>query len=189
MYWVLASERSDEKELTIDGIPKIIEDLDLNFDYGVNIIQSVPIIDVLYSTNDGKFKTDNIVVATRVGLLTNKKLRNILDSLNIDNIRYYPTRLINNDSAEIDEDYKITNIIGKIACVDKENSELALYPDGDIELIDKLVLKLEKNKRYGHIFRLSEFSPIIIISNLLKTKMEEAHITGVKIYPPEDYNL
>ncbi len=189
MYWVLASERSDERALTIDGIPKIIEDLDLNFDYGINITHPLPIIDIIYSINDGKFKTDNIIVAPRIGLLINKKVRTIFDSLNIDNIKYYSTRLINNNSTEIDEDYKIANIIGKIACVDKEKSELALYPDGDIEFIDKLVLKLDKNKDYGHIFRLSEFSPIIIISNLLKNKIEEANITGFKIYAPEDYSL
>ncbi|WP_322288682.1 imm11 family protein [Aquimarina sp. 2201CG5-10] len=183
------SERSDEKELEIDGIPKIVEDLDLNFDYGINMNKSIPVIDILYSVNGGKSKTDNIVVAPRIGLLINKKVRDILDSLNINNIEYYSTRLINKSNDEIDEDYKIANIIGQIECVDKKNSELEFYADGEIEFIDKLVLNLEKDKHYGHIFRLSEFLPLIVISNSLKTKIEEEKITGFKIYAPKDFCL
>lgn len=189
MHWILASERSDEKELAIDGIPQIIEHLDLNFDYGIKITDLVPLIDIPYSSSNNELKTDNIIVAPRIGLLINKKMEAILDSLNIENIQYYSTRLINNSSSEIDESYKIANVIGKIACVDKENSDLEFYADGEIQFIDKLALNLEKNKNYGHIFRLAEFSPIIVISNILKTKIEEANITGFKLYAPEEFDL
>jgi hypothetical protein len=189
MYWILMSERSDVEELAIDEIPKIVEDLDLNFDYGINVNKSIPVIDILYSLNDGKLKTDNIVLSTRLGLLINKKIRDVLDTLNINNIEYYSTRLINKSNSEIDEDYKIANIIGKIECVDKENSELEFYTDGEIEFIDKLVLNLGKDKHYGHIFRMSEFLPLIVISNSLKIKLEEKNITGFKIYAPKDFHL
>lgn len=189
MYWILASERSDEYELTIDGLPQIVKELEISFDNGIQINQHVPVIDILYSTYGSEIKTDNILQAPRLGLLINKKLKTIFDSLSIDNIQYYPTRLINQTNSEIDEEYVISNIIGIISCVDKVKSELELYDDGEIKFIDKLVLNLDENKDYGHIFRLCEFSPIIVISTTLKLMIEAANIKGVKIYAPEDFDL
>lgn len=189
MYWILASERTDENELTIDGIPPIVEALALTFDQGIEITSHVPLIEIPYSLTDEKWKTDNIVVSTRLGLLINETIKSIFDSLNIENIQYFPTRIINEMSSQIDKGYYIANIIGKVACVDRQNSILDCYEDVDIQFIDKLVLDDNQIPLDLHIFRLSEFLPLIVISDVLKSKVEAAHITGMKLYSLDEFEL
>ncbi|MFQ5559441.1 MAG: hypothetical protein ACE5FU_02495, partial [Nitrospinota bacterium] len=75
------------------------------------------------------------------------------------------------------------------ACVDQSQSELVLFDDGEIEIIDKLVLDLSEFNDYGHIFRLAEFPSLLVISQELKTKIEEIGLTGFKVYNPEEFSL
>jgi hypothetical protein len=46
-----------------------------------------------------------------------------------------------------------------------------------------------KSAHSGHIFRCSEFTPILIISDELKQRLESARVTGIKIYKPEEFSL
>lgn len=183
------SERSDEYELSIDGLPPMVEALDLNFDYGNFIPTKLPLIDVPYSQHSDERKTDNIVSPTRLGLLINDKIKAIFDDLNIENIQYFKARLIESASGDIDESYLVANVVGKYACVDHAKSELEYFSDGDIQFIDKLVLDLDPSIDYGHIFRLSEFPPVLVISEPLKLKLESSGVTGLKIYQPEQFSL
>lgn len=189
MYWILMSERTDEYELSIDAVPPALDALNLNFDYGIHIPAKLPVIDVPYSQHPEERKTDNIVAPTRLGLLVNAKVQAVFNSLDIGNIQYFPARLLEANSHTEDESYCIANIVGKLACVDKAESELDLFDDGEIEFIDKLTLDLDPDTDYGHIFRLAEFPPILVISDLLKTKIEDAKLTGFKIYKPEEFSL
>jgi len=189
MHWIMMNERTDEHQISIDNLPPLIENQDLNFDYGNLISVNVPVIDVPYDLQSDEWMTDVIVVATRVGLLINAKVKTIFDALKITNIQYFPTRLIKSGTNEIDEDYCIANIIGKYKCVDFDKSELELFDDGDIEFIDKLVLNIGKQSDDAHIFRLAEFPALLVISDMLKNKIEEASVTGLKIYEPEEFSI
>lgn len=189
MYWILMSERSDEYELSIDVLPPMVDALDLNFDYGNYIQDNVPVIEVPYSQHPDERKTDNIVSPTRLGLLINSKVKAVFDDLHVENIQYFRAKLIEDNSVEIDDSYFIANIIGKYACVDDAGSELEYFDDGDIQFIDKLALDLAPQTDYGHIFRLGEFPPILVISDLLKQRLEASGVTGIKIYRPEDFSL
>ena len=189
MYWILMSERSDENELSLDVLPPVFDSLDISFDHGNLISTPIPLIDIPFSNADNSIMTDNFVASPRMGLLINAKVKNIFDALNIDNVQYFKSRLIDENTNAINDDYCLINIIGKISCVDKAQSELELFPDGDIRFIDKLVLNLNDNTDYGHIFRLAEYSPLLIINNELKTALETKNVTGFKIYKPEDFSL
>jgi len=189
MYWVLMSERSDEYELSIDGLPPDIERLNLSCDRGERITDNVDTIDVPYKLHPDEFFTDNIVAPTRLGLLFNKKVKAIFDAFAIKNIQYLSARLVEKKTQSTDENYYIANVIGKYTCVDKKASSLELFEDGDIQFINKLVLNLNDEKDYGHIFRLSEFPPILIISDSLKTALIQNNVTGFKIYKPELFSL
>lgn len=189
MYWILMSERSDEYELSIDELPPMMETLDLRFDYGNFISKMPPSIDVPYSQHVEERKTDNIVSPTRLGLLINERVKNVFDTLNIENVQYCSAKLIEQDSGEVNDDYFLANIVGKYACVDKDKSELEYFSDGEIEFIDSLALDLDPAVDYGHIFRLAEFPTLIVISTKLKENLEEAAVTGFKIYAPAEFSL
>lgn len=117
------------------------------------------------------------------------ELRRFFDTLKIDNIQYLKSRLIDENTKAINSDYYLANIMGKISYMDKSQSEFELFPDGDIRFIDKLVLNLNDNTDYGHIFRLAEYSTLLLISNELKIALSKNNVTGLKIYKPENFSL
>lgn len=189
MYWILMSERSDENELSLDVLPPVFDSLNISFDYGNVISTPIPLIEIHFSNADNFILTDNLVAPPRIGLLINHRVKDIFDTLNIDNVQYFKSRLIDENTNTINGDYCLANIIGKKSCVDKAQSELELFPDGDIRFIDKLVLNLNDNTDYGHIFRLAEYSTLLVISDELKTALDTNNVTGFQIYKPEDFSL
>lgn len=189
MYWIMMSERSDEYELSLDGLPVVIENMDLNFDYGNFITEKLPMIDIHYVQHPEERKTDNLVAPTRLGLLINEKVKSIFDSLNIRNIQYFAAQLFDSNSNDVDKGYCIANIVGKYSCVNIDESELEFFDDGDIEFIDKLVLNIDEGSDCGHIFRMAEFPAILVISDELKNKVDEIGVSGLKIYKPEEFSL
>lgn len=189
MHWILVSERSDEKQLRIEGLPPIFEELEIDFCEGNVISQNLGVIDFPFSNTLNSIMTDNLAAAPAIGLLINEKVRGIFDKLNIDNIQYFKSRLINEDTKTINEEYYLANIIGKLSCVDRSLSDLDLFDSGNIRFIDKLVLNLDDNTDYGHIFRMADFLPLIVISDELKMALENSKVTGFGIYRPEEYSL
>lgn len=189
MNWILMSERSDEYELSIDALPPMLDRLDLHFDDGRAIETTPPQIEVPYSKHPDEYFTDNIVVPTRLGLLINETVKDVFDDLGVDNIQYFPAKLRERSTEEVREDYWIANVVGKHECVDQERSELELFGDGAIMFIDGLVLEPDAATEYGHIFRLAEFPPVLVISDDLKRSLERADVTGFRIYRPEEFSL
>jgi hypothetical protein len=189
MYWIMLSERSDEYELSIDATPEIIEQQNLRFDCGDLLAKLPSLIDVPFDMQPDETMVDNIPAYGCRGLLINKKVKSVFEGLNIDNIQYVKARLINLRTNEILEPYWIANIVGKIACVDQEKSELEYYEDGQIKFIDKLVFKPMKDLQYGHIFRYAEFLPVIVVSDELKNALQGHDVSGFAFYRPEEFSL
>ena len=189
MYWVWANERKDEYELRIDGVPPSIEEHNWNFDLGQYVVDTIPLIDVPYTMEPDERLTDNLVAPGCRGLLVNKKVKSIFHQGGVDNMQYFPARLIDTGSREINQDYVIANIIGKVDCLDYARSELELDEEGQIQYIDSLSIKDANNKDYGNIFRLSAFLPVIIVSTHIKEAMEQNGITGITFYRPEEFSL
>ncbi len=189
MYWVMASERSDEYERSMDQLPPMYESLELHLDQGNLVPNNLPSIDIPFTQHPEEYITDNIVVPMRMGLLINNKVKTVFDRLGISNIQYFKARLIDQATQTVDENYYVANIIGSYACVDHAESELELFDDGSIEFIDKLVLKLDERNDYEHVFRLAEFPALLIISQMLKDSLLESKITGFKFYEPSEFSL
>jgi len=88
--------------------------------------------------------------------------------------------------------FEILNILTKLDCIDYETTLLEKYtndlhymfPDkiGQIKGIFDLHVRPEIAKSH-HIFRLSEYWVITIISEELKDALEEKNFTGMKFYP------
>jgi hypothetical protein len=189
MYWVMMSERSNEYELSIDGTPPLIEQHDWRFDCGVKQPAPLPVIDVPFEIQPDERMVDNIPAYGCRGLLINDRVKAVFDGLKIDNIQYYSARLVNQDTGQILSPYWIANILGKIACVDHSQSDLDYYDDGKIRFIDKLALTPMPGSKHARIFRLAEFLPVMIVSDMLKNALTEHKITGFTFYKPEDFSL
>lgn len=189
MFWVMMSERSDEYELSIDGTPPLIEQNDWRFDTGRSQPMSLPVIDVPFDIEPDERMVDNIPAYGCRGLLINERVKAVFDTLKLDNIEYFPARLVNQSTNQVLSPYWIANIVGRFSCVDHEKSDLDYYNDGSIQFIDKLVLKPIPGGNYARIFRLAEFLPVMIVSDILKNALTEQNITGFTFYRPEDFSL
>jgi hypothetical protein len=73
--------------------------------------------------------------------------------------------------------------------VDHSQSDLDYYDDGKIRFIDKLALTPMPGSKHARIFRLAEFLPVMIVSDVLKNALTEQKITGFTFYKPEDFSL
>ncbi|WP_394393638.1 imm11 family protein [Shewanella woodyi] len=112
----------------------------------------------------------------------------MLDSLDIINIDYYEVDLINVKNGDC-RNYYIANIIGTFECVNYDNSEVELWPNGKIEQIDSLAFIDTSKMELPPIFRLSSFLPLVIINDAIKQAFERERVTGFKFYKPEDFYL
>ncbi len=78
-YGILTSERSDEYELSIDGIPDGFDKHVLNFTVGKPVTPPVQEIILPYVQATDEHKTDNLVCAPNLGLVMNNRLQAVLD--------------------------------------------------------------------------------------------------------------
>lgn len=183
------SERSDENELSIDALPPTLVRLGLRFDEGRHVACPVPQLEVPCDSCSEQRLTDNIVSPTRMGLLVNDKLKTLLSGIGATNLQYFRVRIRDINSEYVDDSYWIANIIDRHAFVDREASELSFFDNGQIEFIDKLALESDKEVDFGYIFRLDEVPSLVVIHDELKARLEEAAVTGVKFYKPEEFSL
>ncbi|MCX4030505.1 imm11 family protein [Spartinivicinus marinus] len=161
----------------------------MNFEEGLFCAATLPMIDIFYDMQPNEIFTDNLFAPGCNGLLIHNRVKSVLDDLEVNNIQYYQTRLINKDSKEENGNYKLANIVGRINCLDYDKSELVMRDDGSIKFIDKLVFQYFDNKDSLEIFRLAKFLPIVIVSDKIKKKLEKHKFTGIVFYKPEDYSL
>jgi hypothetical protein len=189
MRWIMMSERSDELELSIDGTPPVIERHGWRFDEGRAVTITPPVIDVPFQLERDETIPDNIPAYGTRGLLINDRVKAVLDGLAIDNVQYFAARLIDQRSRTVWAPYWIANVVGRVACIDHDRSDLETYEDGAVKFIDSLSLIALPDHAYGHIFRLAEFPPAMVISDTLKRALEAAGITGLRTYRPEQFSL
>jgi len=190
MYWIWANEPDSEDEAMIYGVPPVIEREDLNFDDGIRIERDVPFIEIIQDEDSQGILTDNLIAPGTRGLLFSSRLRNTLATAGVDNIDYYPCRISNPMDGSHTDDYMIANIIGQISCIDREASDLEMhskFPDV-IEFINLLVLD-DKKIRDSLIFRLKEFTQVIVVHDKIKNACTEQSISGITFYTPQNYSL
>lgn len=188
MYWLLSNELVDEdRDADLSGNFTTNLGDDMSFDDGEQI--PFPITQAIYSLMEplnGRL-TDHLSISEIPGLVLSNKVCQLLESLKISNFQRFPLTIFDTEKKEIAGGYSIVNVIGVVDCVDQDVSDLEYYDDGDIEFIDKLVLKEENIPEGADIFRLARRTTLVIVSQKLKDAIEQAAMTGFVFYKPEDY--
>ncbi|WP_096087842.1 imm11 family protein [Agaribacterium haliotis] len=111
--------------------------------------------------------------------------------------QFFKAKVHHPEQADMEaKDYVFWHIWLELPCLDKENSELDLLdddePDGDIFGIDSLALNeellndIEEEQRL--VFRLKEHSPVILIHEKIKQKIEKSNARGLRFFPVSDWN-
>lgn len=135
------------------------------------------------------------LLLTRFNLLVaSPRLVELLNSLRIQNLSYHPVGVVDEDGAEIATGYQAVQIIGRCACLDKNNAELMYSADGqtllsveEFTLIEDNIRPLAGAGEKPLIFRLEEFSHIALAHESIKEAFESNGIAGAKFTRTEDY--
>ena len=190
MYWIWANERTSDGQARIHGTPEAVSRGDFSFDYGVRIERVVPLIEIVRDEDSQGVLTDNLIAPGVRGLVFSGRLRRVLDEVGVTNIDYYPCRMRNPLDGTSTDDYRVANLIGEIACVNRPKSDLEMDPDDpqQIMFINSLVL-IEDAIGEASMFRLAEQKQVIVAHDRVKDACQAVGITGVKFYAPEEFSL
>ena len=192
MYWIWNPSVRDD-EAMIYGVPPALlplREAGVRLDYGVKIATAMPLVVIKLNEDSQGRLNDNILAPGTTGLLFSSRLRSVLTSAGIDNLEYFPTRIMNPQDAASTDDYWLVNVVGHIAGLDLSRSQVEMDPQDTavITFIDALVLD-ESRIRGALFFRLAEFLQIVVVHERVKRVCETAGITGVGFVRPEDYSL
>ncbi|EQA72802.1 imm11 family protein [Leptospira noguchii] len=114
--------------------------------------------------------------------LFSKKLKSIFDSLEINNIIYYPVELIEERSGDKTAEYFLAVVTNIISCL---KSGIDKSPAGRLILKNPIIDPTLAN---GHrLFRLGEEPNLMIVDSQLKQKIETANLQNISLLPLEDY--
>lgn len=189
MYWIWVSEKTAADEATIYGPMDFSSVEDISVNVGVIVSAQDPLTDIIRDEHSQGKMPDSALLRGNGGLLFSPLLRQVLDSIQLDNVQYLPVRVQNLVDGTQINDYLVANIIGRVACLDWESSTLVIDPEDDpeIEYIEELAIEEEKLLGFD-LVRMHEEPEVIIASNRVKVACEKARITGVRFCTPAEYN-
>jgi len=186
MYWVWTSEPSAKGETIIFGGAPIVDRLDVELETGFAVRKRVPPIEIVRDERSQGTLADSVIVRG-AGLLFSSRLRQALASVALDNIQYFPVIVRNPLDGTETDDYHLANIVGRVSCVDRENSVVEMDDEDDVvEFVDVLVIDEARTNGFD-LFRLHEEPEMIIASDRVKQACEAHRITGVQFFNPREY--
>ncbi len=188
MYYVMKYD-TDQHGADIMLLPVIPGHEKLYFDLGTRIDADIPVFDFKMDKESQGTLLD-YVWATFRGIILSARFKSVLDRAGIDNIDYYPVRIVNKITGKIAKNYFAANIIGIISCMDKEKSKYTVFPaiPDKISSIEELHLDYKKihNEK---MFRLYERIVLILVDESVKAAVTKANLKGVKFVPAENFNI
>lgn len=121
-----------------------------------------------------------------------KLIEKQLSSLKIYGIEFVPANVRNpKDPFSEVKEYWFIHVWNRIACLDKENSDLELYDDGSIFGIEKLILNEEILKNIALknrlIFELEEDTSVLLVHKSIKDVIESVKPKGCRFFTASDW--
>jgi len=122
-------------------------------------------------------------------LIVSEPLANIIEEVK-NNVELLPIKLLDHRGKIAGDKYFIANIIGTIQCLDEEKSDVVASELNENEIfgIEKLVIDKAKIPDDTHIFRLGKMPRLILISEVIKNKIEEENLNGMLIIDLDQFN-
>jgi hypothetical protein len=186
VYYVMDFDTSFPKAAMIMHTPQIPGHRNLVFDEGARIKGQLPVFDFVQDKECQGVLTDYLWTTLR-GLTISERFKKTLDAAGVDNVDYYPVRVVNAVTGAIRSDYYVANVIGLIDCLDRDKSGIVSDPDapGLITDIEQIILKADKIK--GTLFfRLQDVSGVVIAHPRVKNAVTKAKLTGVIFTPSNE---
>lgn len=192
MWWIALDEPTEKDEFLLEeGVPFFEEQKKngIRFYSGEYISRDIELctITIPEEESDVNFMPDNFLGMEINTFVFNQRVRKMLEACQVDNIQYFPVRIINKGTGEIFDDYKIANIIGIIDCIDYDKSNISWHSENSISFIKGMTIDPEKVKDAPLVFRIKGYPLVAAMHNSLKTALEENDISGINFVKPEKF--
>ena len=174
-YFITQKIITDENTVILGDIDSDVELEAIDLLNGAKLNPEPSYINIQLSKNGGDFFPD--VFDSLVTLFSNK-VKNCLDSCGIKNIDYFPVKLFDQKTDSVNTDYWLVNVLGRISCLDIENSvtEVDVYGDG----VDFESFSIKESRTMGaELFRLHEDGTLIILNERVYSALSSANLKGV----------
>jgi hypothetical protein len=189
MYYVMRFDREFPKPLKILKRPGIPGFEDLRFNDGVRIKGKLPVIE--FKVDPERLGVFTDYLGTMLRLTISARFKSVLDRIGVDNVDYYPARIVNEATGEKRDDYFQANVVGVISCLDEDKTEMEVesYPGFPPMIGEISHMVLDESKISGELlFRLAEVTEIVIAHEKVKKAAEKAKLTGVVFLPANGYS-
>ncbi|MBL4668014.1 MAG: hypothetical protein HRT73_02700 [Flavobacteriales bacterium] len=177
-YTLIGDPKKEDVCITHSNLPDEAEN---EFAKGISFISSFRNKKSVFNYNRKKNKYTDWISGINSGTLISNKFKQILfeDTKDAPFLETYPANLSYGGTSYKDE-YYCLNILENIDAMDKNLSDFKYFDlTTVVKSIDKLVL-LDQLIEPRNIFKISDLSTRIIVTEILKEKIENNHITGVK---------
>ena len=108
----------------------------------------------------------------------------IFDELAGSDIQWLPVTIVNRQTGETIDDYKVLNVLKCLPAMNRELSTYIAYPETPAYSFNVIRLVLDAQQVKGtHLFRLGEQDVIVLISEELCQRLEGIQATGFRYLP------
>jgi hypothetical protein len=181
-YFLWENDRNEGDAFIYSGWP---QEVPFSFFTGNRISGVVPPIEITMNERSQGRLTDNLLL-TGSGRVFSQKLLDVLRSAGVDNIDIYPCTIRNLVTGEIHKDYSVVNVIGKIACIDRAQSELVFATGSETEILGYHSIVLEESRIGGaRLFVLAEMPVQIVAHAAIVEAVGDAELSGVEFVPQD----
>lgn len=187
MLYVMKSDYEDTGVMIMKN-PVIPGHQNVSLDLGVRFEKQLPVFDfVMDEKSQGEVL--DFVWTTFPGLVVSAKFRKTLEGAGVDNVDYYPVRIVNEKTGKVHQEYFAANVLGSAACMDMDNSQFApsLINPALVQSIDELRLDSARFPDFK-LFRLAECSTLVLADESIKKAAEKAKLRGVAFIPADGYS-
>ena len=163
-------------------------DYRVSFIAGRRFVKPLPELEIQFEAQGSYVITDDLIIRRRRCLVHSERLITVLSRAGVDNIDYYPCRLVNTIDGSVYRTHQAANLLDVIFCIDPEQSELEIDDEepNEIWYIHRLKL-LEDRLGDSPMFRLGERRSTVLVHDSVKRAIEREGITGPVFLPADGY--
>lgn len=188
MYYIIREFRNDVNV----SVSKTPENIDRFYELteGVSRIDDWP-DDVVFEYSGEK--PEGMVLTDWIDnsygwMIVSDNFKAFLEDLGIEYLEYLPVGINDHKKRIRPEKYWIANFTKLHSAVDLDKSVYGEgLEEGQIDFIEKLVLKKDVEKNGPPIFRFKEEPNLIAVRDNIKSAMEKSNLTGVFFIPTDEY--
>ncbi len=182
-YYIAQKIVTLENNVSLGEIDSDIELEPVDLLSGDKLVKPPSYINITLSKNSGDFYPD--IINSLITLYSNK-VKQCLDNCGVDNVDYYPAKIIDPKSNAVNTDYWFANICGRISCIDVENSDTKLNAIGRLKFESFCI---DEDKVNGaKIFRLHELGRLVIVNEDIYNELAKADLKGIILENTRNYD-